>query len=183
MSEIDFGPLTGLIGNWQGDKGVDIAPEPDGPDENLYYETLSFEAVGDVDNVGEQFLAIVNYTQQVRHKSNDQLFHHQVGYFLWDAATETVTHCFTIPRGVALVAGGKATQEGEGVIIDVAAGEASSEWPIAQSPFMAQKASTTSFCMQLQLSGEQLSYQQTTLLNIYGNKHFEHTETNVLQRV
>ena len=25
-SEVDFGPLTGLIGRWEGDKGLDVAP-------------------------------------------------------------------------------------------------------------------------------------------------------------
>lgn len=29
-TEIDFGPLAGLIGSWMGEEGVDIAPEPDG---------------------------------------------------------------------------------------------------------------------------------------------------------
>ena len=183
MSDVDYGPLSGLIGRWQGDKGMDVAPEPDGPDNNPYYETLTFEAVGDVDNVGEQFLAIVHYKQVVQRKSNDEVFHHQVGYYLWDAAAQTVMHSFTIPRGVTLVAGGSAVVEGEQTIINVAAGDANPLWPIAQSPFMAEKASTTSFVMQLILQGDQLSYQQTTLLDIYASRSFEHTDTNALVRV
>ena len=183
MDEIDYGPLTGLIGEWRGDKGVDIAPEPDGPDENLYYETLNFEAVGDVDNAGEQFLAIVHYTQVVQRKSNDEVFHHQAGYFLWDADKQLVMHSFTIPRGVAVVAGGKATIDDDQVVIEVVAGEADPAWPIAESAFMAEKASTVSFAMRLEICGDELCYQQTTLVDIYGNKHFEHTDQNVLQRV
>ena len=31
---IDYGPLAGLIGTWKGDKGADIAPEPDGTEES-----------------------------------------------------------------------------------------------------------------------------------------------------
>ena len=43
MSEIvDYGPLSKLIGVWKGDKGMDIAPEPDGTEENPYYETITF---------------------------------------------------------------------------------------------------------------------------------------------
>ena len=59
MAEVDYGPLAGLIGNWRGDKGMDISPEPDGTEENPYYETLVFEAAGDVGNAGEQTLAVV----------------------------------------------------------------------------------------------------------------------------
>ena len=33
---IDYGPLALLIGTWEGDKGVDIAPEPDGTENNPY---------------------------------------------------------------------------------------------------------------------------------------------------
>ncbi|MBW2290584.1 MAG: hypothetical protein JRG90_22590, partial [Deltaproteobacteria bacterium] len=45
---IDYGPLTGLIGNWKGDKGMDVAPEPDGSEESPYWETIDFDAIGDV---------------------------------------------------------------------------------------------------------------------------------------
>ena len=36
-TDIDYGPLAALIGTWEGDKGVDVAPEPDGTEEKLYY--------------------------------------------------------------------------------------------------------------------------------------------------
>ena len=51
---IDYGPLEALIGTWEGDRGVDISPEPDGTEENPYYETLSFTAIGDVENAESQ---------------------------------------------------------------------------------------------------------------------------------
>lgn len=183
MSDVDYGPLAGLLGRWSGDKGIDVAPEPDGPDNNPYYETLTFEGCGDVDNVGEQFLSIVHYKQVVQRKSNDEVFHHQVGYFLWDAAAKVVMHSFTIPRGVALVAGGKASQTGQQIMIEVAAGKSAPEWPIAESPFMNAKAKTVGFTMNLMLEGDQLSYRQTTLLDIYGNHQFEHTDENQLNRI
>ncbi len=180
--DTDYGPLNGLIGSWRGDKGMDVAPEPEGPDNNPYYETITFEAAGDVDNAGEQFLAIVHYKQLVQRKSNDEVFHHQVGYWLWDAENELLMQSFTIPRAVALVAGGKASVNGQTVVLDVAAGGDAVEWPVAQSPFMVKKARTLAFEQQLTVSGDRLSYRQTTLLDIYG-KPFEHTDQNELQRV
>ena len=56
-SDIDYGPLAALIGTWQGDKGMDVSPEPDGIEENPYYETIVFEAAGDVTNAEAQTLA------------------------------------------------------------------------------------------------------------------------------
>ena len=60
-SAIDYGPLQGLIGTWSGDQGLDISPEPDGIEENPYYETLAFEAAGDMTNAESQTLSIVRY--------------------------------------------------------------------------------------------------------------------------
>jgi hypothetical protein len=41
------------------------------------YETIAFEAVGDVTNAESQRLAVVRYQQIVRRKSNDKVFHDQ----------------------------------------------------------------------------------------------------------
>ena len=98
--EIDYGPLTGLVGTWKGDKGMDISPEPDGQEENPYFETITFEAAGEVKNAEEQLLAIVRYHQVVQRKSNGEIFHDEIGYWTWDAAAKTVAHSLTIPRRV-----------------------------------------------------------------------------------
>ena len=34
---VDYGPLAALIGVWEGNKGVDIAPEPNGEETNPYF--------------------------------------------------------------------------------------------------------------------------------------------------
>ena len=60
---IDYGPLTALIGTWCGDKGMDIAPDPAGREENPYFETLAFMPVGDVTNANEQVLVGLRYHQ------------------------------------------------------------------------------------------------------------------------
>ena len=65
---IDYGPLTGLIGTWKGDKGLDVSPEPSGSVDSPYYETLEFGAAGDVENYEQQKLAIVSYHQVVTRK-------------------------------------------------------------------------------------------------------------------
>ena len=64
---INYGPLACLVGTWKGDKGLDVAPEPDGKEENPYFETILFEAIGDVKNAGEQVLAALRYHQARLH--------------------------------------------------------------------------------------------------------------------
>ena len=179
---IDYGPLTGLIGSWKGDKGLDVSPEPDGIEENPYYETLDCVAAGDVENYEEQELAIVRYHQVVYRKSNDEVFHDQVGYWLWDAASETVMQTLTIPRAVSVTAGGRASGTGP-VVLEVRAALGDPDWPVAQSPFMRDNASTLAFEHKVTLDGDRLSYAETTTVAIYGQERFEHTDANELVRV
>jgi hypothetical protein len=178
---IDYGPLRGLIGIWNGDKGMDIAPEPDGREENPYFETITFEAAGDVTNAESQTLAIVRYHQVVSRKSNGQVFHDEIGYWLWDSATGAVMHSLAIPRAVCVLAGGKASTSGNTTKLDVAAKLGDPDWSIIQSPFMRDKARTIEFSHHVEVSGNQLSYAETTILEIYG-KTFEHTDENVLKK-
>ena len=94
---INYGPLAALVGTWKGDKGVDVSPEPDGDERNPFYEVIEFEAAGDVTNAEEQTLAVVRYHQVVTRKSNDQVFHDQIGFWLWDSANNGIVETFVIP--------------------------------------------------------------------------------------
>jgi len=71
--DVDYGPLKELIGSWKGDKGLDVAPEPDGVENNPYYETITYSAAGDVSNAESQVLAAVHYRQIVQRKSNNKI--------------------------------------------------------------------------------------------------------------
>jgi hypothetical protein len=57
-------------------------------------------------NAEEQELSIVRYHQVVNSKFDDQVFHEQFGFWLWDPQKGTLIATFTIPRGVAVVAHG-----------------------------------------------------------------------------
>lgn len=182
LENVDYGPLLGLIGSWQGDKGMDIAPEPDGAEHNPFYETIVFSPAGDVTNAESQLLAALHYRQIVQRKSNDEMFHDETGYWIWDAAAGVVMHSLTIPRGVSLIAGG-IYQEKNGdngdIVLEVAASQDSKDWPIIQAPFMRDNARTTEFKHRLQFGNGRLLYQETTIVDIYGNV-FEHTDENQL---
>jgi len=180
--EVDYGPLAGLIGVWKGDKGMDVAPDPDGAENNPYYETITFSAVGDVTNAESQVLSVLHYRQIVQRKSDDQVFHDETGYWMWDPRSGTITHSLTIPRAVCVLAGGTrdgaADQNGE-VVLEVAAAVDDSDWGIVQSPFMQQNARTVAFRHRITVGNGKLAYSETTMVDIYG-KVFEHTDANEL---
>jgi len=178
----DYGPLTGLIGTWEGDKGMDIAPEPDGTENNPYYETITFEGIGELTNAESQCLIAIHYRQIVRRKSTQKVFHDETGYWMWDAKTQTVMHSLLIPRAVGVLAGAKydATKsQGDNVVLEVSAKMDDPDWGIIQSPFMRDNARTTEFHHKITVGGGKLSYAETTMVDIYG-KIFEHTDQNEL---
>lgn len=177
------GPLALLLGKWQGETGMDIAPEPDGVEENAFYETIEFKLVGDVSNAEEQDLGIVQYEQIVRRKRDDKLIHHQLGYWTWDAESQTICNGFTIPRRVSLLAGGTVEYINNKMIIFVEAENGSDTWGITEAAFMREKANTKSFSQTLEVEGDRLHYQQTTVVDIYGESGFEHTDENTLTKI
>ncbi len=176
---VNYGPLKKLLGVWKGDKGLDIAPEPDGIENNHYYETITYKEVGDVTNAESQTLSVIHYRQIVQRKSNDEIFHDETGYWMWDSAAEIIMHSLTIPRAVCILAGGNYTKEDNTIVIEVAASINDDNWQIIQSPFMQKNARTTDFSHKITVSNGKLSYLETTIVEIYG-KTFEHTDQNEL---
>ncbi len=182
--DIDYGPLAALVGTWEGDKGLDKAPEPDGTEENPYYETIVFEPIGDVSNAEDQVLTVLRYLQIVRRKSDGDVFHDQTGHWTWDAREGVISESLTIPRAVCVLAGGRydsSAAEGSSVTMKVAAKLDDPDWGILQSPYMRDNARTLEFRHEITVEGDQLAYSETTVLDIYGRR-FDHTDENRLTR-
>jgi hypothetical protein len=178
---IDYGPLSYLLGRWHGDQGVDVAPEEDGPESNRYYETIIFEEARDLDNAGEQDLVALFYHQVVFRKRDDKMMHNQTGYWIWDKANQQVMHNFVIPRGIGVLAYGTYQYDGERVLINVSAKAGDDYGNFTESPFLQQKAKTLSFEQSITLEKNKLVYAQTTLVDIYGSE-FHHTDNSELIR-
>ena len=180
---INYGPLAQLIGTFKGDKGLDIAPDPEGKEENHFYETIVFKEAGYAVNAEEQKLAVLHYHLVVNRKSDDAVIHNQTGYWMWDKEQNEVIQSIAIPRAVCLMAAGTAKVEENGnVEINVKTDANSDSWGIIQAPFMHKKAKTTSFKHTMTIKGNELYYTETTMVDIYG-KSFEHIDTNTLTKV
>lgn len=178
-------PLNGLIGVWKGDKGIDLAPKPEVDEKNPYYETIVFEAVDiDIENAGEQELLAVRYHQRVTEIESGDVSHDETGYWIWDKEEDTIMLTFSIPRGVCVLANGKAElvkAELNTFNIKVETDEMEPEKGIVQSKFMSMKANTSHFIREFILSDTTLSYKQVTTVDIYG-KIFKHEDSNTLKR-
>ena len=144
---------------------------------------MVFNGADDVDNAETQELVAVHYQLEVHRIRDGKHIHHQTGYWIWDAAADTIMHCFAIPRAVCVVAGGHCHRQPDGSVrFEVAAGGGNPDWQIVQSPFMRDHASTTSFQQSLTVAADVLRYRQTTLVDIYAFQDFEHTDENELRR-
>jgi len=183
--EVNYGPLQGLIGTWKGDKGMDVSPEVIGDEKSPFYETMVFEGAGDLTNAGIQKIAMVRYHLVVSKKINDEVFHDQVGYWLWDEANSIIMHSLTVPRGLCVLAGGTfkgKSSKSKTITLEVKAGIKDKNWGIVQSPFMNKNAKTLEFRQKISISPKKLEYFETTVLKIYGRK-FDHTDKNTLVKV
>ena len=179
----NLGPLAALIGEWEGVYGHDLAPSDDrGTETNLYHEKMTFEPILPVDN-HEQKLFGLRYATTIRRLNETMAFHEEVGYWLWDPNRECVMKCFSIPRGMSLMAGGSVQPLATEWSLQATLG--SSTFGICSNPFLDDEFKTMSYDLKLKwLDPDQFRYEQDTQLMIKGqNQIFHHIDSNTLTRV
>ena len=71
--------------------------------ETKFREKVSMKAFGPVDN-GTQHLYGLDYRMAAWRAGEENPFHTEVGYWLWDGETGEVMRCFMVPRGSTLIA-------------------------------------------------------------------------------
>jgi len=183
INDVNYGPLAQLLGQWIGERGLDTAPDADAnPDKTAFIDELTFSPSGPAENAEEQQLVSVRYHHIVRKKENGLIFHDQIGHWIYEPKTNQVMHSLTIPRGVCVLAGGSVKENNGETVFDVEANANSETFGIIQSPFMLEKAKTNAFKMRLTIKNNQMTYDETMSLFIYG-KEFEHTDKSTLKKV
>ena len=178
-----LGPLQHLVGQWEGKGGTDTAPSADrGVRVSSYRERLSFVPTGRVDN-HEQVLYGLRYSTTTWRLNEPDPYHEELGYWMWDAANGIVLRSFVIPRGIALLAGGKATADASSFHLEAELGSAT--WGIASNPFLHEHFRTVRYTLEVKvLSPTQFSYEEDTVLQMKGRADlFHHTDTHALTKV
>jgi hypothetical protein len=178
-----LGPLADLVGVWESDKGDDLAPSDDrGVENNKYRERIVFERMSPVQN-HEQNLHVLRYSTRATRLGEENTFHEELGYWSWEPSCQEVMRSFLIPRGIALIAGGKAARDAREFHLEAKSG--SGTFGICVNPFLDREFKIVSYALTVRIhSPDSFSYEQDTVIQMPGRKDlFHHLDRNTLTRV
>ncbi len=178
----NLGPLRGIAGVWQGQRGLDVKPKADGAKKQAYVERIELQPIDPQTN-GPQLLYGLRYHTHVTKPDQVKTYHDQVGYWLWEPATETVIHTLTIPRAQVVMAAGHASADAKSFEL-VATGD-DPHHGIRSSPFLDYAFRTVEFRIKVTVNPDgSWSYDEDTVLLIRGQSEpFHHADRNTLTRI
>jgi hypothetical protein len=182
MAYEQWGPLGGLVGTWEGDQGLDVAFHNDKGkvDETPYRETTSFKPFGPVDN-GAQCLFGLDYRTAAWRAGEDNPFHTEVGYWLWDSTDTQVLRCFMVPRGSVIIAGATVAPDATSFVLEADLG--STTYGILSNKYLDAFARTTRFDVTITIEGDTFRYDETTTVEHAKSADLIlHTDRNTMRR-
>lgn len=161
----EWGPLGWLAGEWEGDGGLDTAYSH--AEERVldtpYRERVTMKPFGPVEN-GRQTLYGLDYRTAMWRGDEQDPFHTEVGYWLWDAATGEVMRCFVVPRGITVMAGGTADAGATSFTLRAEAGHP--RYSIGENQYLSKHASTVSYEATITKEADGWSYRESTMLRM-----------------
>ncbi len=92
----NLGPLSPLAGVWEGTKGADVHPVVEGEERNVFVERYELQPIDPQTNGPQLFYGLRYHTHIVK-PGEVETFHDQIGYWLWEPATNAVTFTLAIP--------------------------------------------------------------------------------------
>lgn len=178
----NLGPLAPLAGTWDGQRGTDVAPKREGARTRAFFERISLQPV-DPGNNGPQVLYALRYHTWMSLPGEKGTYHDQVGYWLWEPATQTVMHSLTIPRGQTVLAVGKAAPDAKSFTLRAERGK--TDYGICSNPYLEENFRTDSFTITVTVHDDGTwSYEEDTVMQVKGQAEpFHHRDSNRLTRV
>jgi hypothetical protein len=180
-----LGPLTPLVGDWEGDVGVDLSyhNKDDEASETTYFEKAWFRPIPIVEN-GQQAMDGLNYGMTAWRHGEEAMdpFHDEVGYLLWDKKHGQVIRCFAVPRGLAILAGGDAGPFDTSLTFKAVPGEKG--YGLCQNTYLLERACATAFESTFTFNEDgTFSYTSDLFLRLVAtNGEMHHTDRNTLHR-
>ena len=177
-----WGPLAGLVGEWEGNQGVDFSYHNVEREtgETKYREKVSMKPFGPVDN-GTQHLYGLDYRMAAWRNGEENPFHTEVGYWLWDGGTGEIMRCFMVPRGSTVLAGGVAQATDTSFHLEATVGD--EVYGILSNKYLAEKARTKKYTCNVSYTADTWSYDELTLYAHAMGGEVSHTDVNTLKRV
>ena len=180
-----FGPLAHLAGEWEGSDGMDFSfhHEEEATGFTPYMEKVQLKPFGPVDN-GEQLLYGLDYRMAAwRMTELDQdPFHTEVGYWLYDAEAKILSRCFMVPRGSVLIASGQVEPDATEFLLTAERGSTTNG--ILSNSYLDERARSDSYEIKISVSPDNWSYESTTVLEMANlGRSLQHTDRNSLSRL
>ncbi len=179
-----FGPLTLLAGDWEGSSGTDFSFHHDeqGTGSTPYFETVQLKPFGPVDN-GSQHLYGLDYRMAAWRMTelNDDPFHTEVGYWLYDPADQILSRCFMVPRGSVLIASGRVAPAATEFLLTAQRGSVTNG--ILSNSYLDEHARTDTYEIRISVAPDTWNYESTTILTMSNlDAPLRHTDRNSLTR-
>jgi hypothetical protein len=181
-----LGPLTPLVGHWEGDVGIDLSyhNKDDETTQTGYFEKAWFKPIPIVEN-GKQTMEGLNYEMTAWRHGEEAMdpFHDEVGYLLWDKANGQVIRCFAVPRGLAILAGSDAKPRDK--VLKFVAEPGSRHYGLSQNKYLLERAAATAFESTFTFNADgTFSYTSDLTLKLAATgTEMHHTDRNTLHRV
>jgi hypothetical protein len=178
----NLGPLAAMAGEWEGSPGRDEHPVADGTERDVFVERYSAEPI-DAQTNGPQLLYGLRYHTHIVQPDEVETFHDQVGYWLWEPATETVMMTLGIPRGQVLLAAGPAAPDATSFELTATGGAA--VYGISSNQFLDDHFRTSRYRIRIDINDDgSWSYEEEgTLHPSDKDEPFAHIDRNTLHRV
>lgn len=178
----NLGPLGPMAGIWEGVRGLDVKPKAEGPKKQVYVERMELQPIDPQTN-GPQVLYGLRYHTHVVKPDQVKTYHEQVGYWLWEPATQTVIHSLAIPRAQMVMAVGVAAPDATS--FELSATHGATDFGVLASPFLEHAFKTVEFKIKVTINDDGTwTYDEDTVLKILGQDDlFHHTDRNTLTKI
>jgi hypothetical protein len=181
-----LGPLTPLVGEWEGDAGIDLSyhNQDDETSYTTYFEKASFKPIPIQEN-GRQTLWGLSYGMTAWRHGEEAMdpFHDEIGFLLWDKANGQVIRNVVFGRGIAILAGSDARPGDRVLHFDAKPGDPS--YGVLQNRYLMERAEIKDFTSTFTFNEDgTLSYVSDLLLRLAATgAEMHHTDENTLRRV
>jgi len=182
-----LGPLTPLVGEWEGDAGVDLSyhNQDDATEETSYFEKAWFKPIPKQEN-GKQFLEGLAYKSTAWRHGEEAMepFHDEVGFLLWDKERGQVIRTVVFGRGIAIMAGGDAGPRDKEIHFKASPGDPC--YGILQNQYLLERAELKSFESTFKFNDDgTFTHSSDIVLKLaaQGGLEMHHTDVNTMRKV
>ncbi|HEX7341482.1 MAG TPA: FABP family protein [Rhodanobacteraceae bacterium] len=181
-----LGPLTALVGEWEGNVGVDLSyhNKDDETTETGYFEKAWFKPIPVTEN-GQQSLEGLSYGMTAWRHGEEAMepFHDEIGFMSWDKKRGQILRAVVFGRGIAILAGSDAQPRDKVLHFNAKAGAA--DYGIVQNKYLLERAEIKSLDSTFTINDDgTLTYTSDLVMKLAAvGKEMHHTDTNTLHLV